>query len=114
MLEKCHHGQDYKVPCDTCERHWARRCIVTSAQDIARHLPTLNVNPEPNDLLPALGTQVLFHLASIDDWVPYTVVGYYVWGGDKPSQHRVFVRGVSEAGFPNARMLSDIRYPEAS
>ena len=69
--------------------------------------------PEPveGDLLPAIGEEVLIHLASLDAWVPHTVTGYYAWGdhGGNSSLHRVFVRVVDAAGYPNARLLRDVR-----
>ena len=66
------------------------------------------------NILPRIGQDVLFHMGSSDSWEPYTVTGYYVWGdlGGNPRLHRVFVRGISTDGIPNARMLGDIRYPE--
>jgi hypothetical protein len=63
------------------------------------------------DVLPPLGSTVLFHLASLDAWVPHTVVGYYVWpySGVQGYAHRVYVRGRHANGYLNARMLKDIQ-----
>lgn len=67
--------------------------------------------PVEGDLLPPVGSKVLIHLASLDEWVERTVTGYYVWGdlGGSKHLHRVFVRVVSESGYPNARMLHEVR-----
>ena len=66
------------------------------------------------DILPAVGSKVLIHLASQDAWVEHTVVGYYVWPnhGLAPRVFRVFVRVRDADGLLNARSLEDIRYPE--
>lgn len=76
--------------------------------DWASMLPN---EPVEGDLLPPLGSTVLIHLGRSDQWVPHTVVGYYVWGDRKcdPHLHRVFVRVRDADGFLNARLLSDIR-----
>lgn len=69
------------------------------------------LEPVEGDLLPAIGEEVLIHLASSDKWVPHRVVGYYAWcdrGGNK-SLHRVFVRVVDRDGYQNARLLCDVR-----
>ena len=69
------------------------------------------LEPVEGDLLPPVGSKVLIHLASPDAWVEHTVAGYYVWGdlGGNKHLHRVFVRVVSESGYPNARMLHEVR-----
>jgi len=60
---------------------------------------------------PAFESKALIHLASVDQWVEHTVVGYYVWADLKgdPRLHRVFVRVVNTDGYENARMLCDVR-----
>lgn len=69
------------------------------------------LEPVEGDLLPAIGEEVLIHLARSDKWVPHRVVGYYAWGdhGGNDSLHRVFVRVVDADGYPNARLLKDVR-----
>jgi hypothetical protein len=72
--------------------------------------------PVEGDILPAVGSKVLIHLASQDAWVEHTVVGYYVWPnhGLAPRVFRVFVRVRDTDGYLNARSLEDIRYLEAA
>lgn len=67
------------------------------------------------DLLPAIGEKVLIHLNSSDSWVEHRVVGYYVRGdlGRNTGFHRVFVRVVDSNGYPNARLLQDVRRIDA-
>ena len=75
------------------------------------------LEPVEGDLLPAIGSKVLIHLASQDQWVEHTVAGYYVWGdldGRENRRHRVFVRVVDADGILNARMLCDVRPIEAA
>lgn len=68
------------------------------------------LDPVVGDLLPPMGSKVLIHLARQDQWVEHTVVGYYVWGGLlDPYAHRVYVRVMDSDGYPNARMLCDVR-----
>jgi hypothetical protein len=71
--------------------------------------------PVEGDILPAVGSKVLIHLARQDAWVEHTVVGYYVWPnhGLAPRVFRVFVRVRDADGYLNARSLEDIRYPES-
>lgn len=73
--------------------------------------PSAPLPPIEGDLLPAIGSKVLIHLAREDKWVEHTVVGYYVWDNLRPdpSVHRVFVRVRDDQGYLNARMLGDIR-----
>lgn len=74
------------------------------------------LEPVEGDQLPRVGTKVLIHLASRDEWVEHTVEGYYVWGalscqvkdGEK-NAHRVFVRVRDADGYLNARLLSEVR-----
>lgn len=69
------------------------------------------LDPVDGDLLPAVGSKVLIHLARSDSWAEHTVVGYYAWdnhGLDK-NVHRVFVRVRDSQGYLNARLLNDIR-----
>ena len=75
------------------------------------------LEPVEGDLLPAIGSKVLIHLARQDEWVEHTVAGYYVWGdldGRENRRHRVFVRVFSADGILNARMLCDVRPVEAA
>jgi hypothetical protein len=68
------------------------------------------------DVLPPIGSDVLIHLASIDKWMPHTVVGYYVWpslDGNSRLQ-RVFVRVRDVEGTQNARMLCDVQRLDGS
>lgn len=67
--------------------------------------------PVEHDLLPPIGSQVLIHLSSRNEWVEHAVVGYYVWGDldHDPRLQRVNVRVVSSSGHLDARMLADIR-----
>ena len=74
------------------------------------------LDPVEGDILPAVGAKVLIHLARQDAWVEHTVAGYYVWPALKHqvregerNAHRVFVRVVDAAGYPNARLLSEVR-----
>ena len=73
--------------------------------------PSAPLPPVESDLLPAIGSKVLIHLAREDKWVEHTVVGYYAWDNLRPdpSLHRVFVRVRDDQGYLNARMLGDIR-----
>lgn len=68
--------------------------------------------PVEHDLLPPIGSQVLIHLSSRNEWVEHTVVGYYVWGDlhHDPRLQRVNVRVTDAAGHLNARMLADVRH----
>ncbi|MDR9847083.1 hypothetical protein [Herbaspirillum huttiense] len=87
----------------------------------SRELPAefeCDMEPVSGDILPAVGTKVLIHLARADKWVEHTVVGYYVHQalshqvkGKVEDAHvwRVFVRVRDKEGFLNARLLSDIR-----
>lgn len=71
--------------------------------------------PVEGDMLPPIGSRVQIYLNSLSTWVTHTVVGYYVWDSiyhDHKDVHRVFVRVQDAQGFLNARLLSDIRYPE--
>ena len=79
--------------------------------DAAAPLP-----PVDGDILPAVGSKVLIHLASQDAWVEHTVAGYYVWPnhGLAPRVFRVFVRVRDADGYLNARSLEDIRYPDSA
>lgn len=72
---------------------------------------TDGLEPVTGDILPKVGSRVLIHLGRQDEWVEHAVTGYYVWGdlGGNESLHRVFVRVVDDAGFPNARLLNDVR-----
>lgn len=72
--------------------------------------------PVVGDILPAVGSKVLIHLASQDAWVEHTVAGYYVWPnhGLAPRVFRVFVRVRDADGYLNARSLEDIRSPETA
>ena len=68
------------------------------------------LEPVGGDLLPAVGSEVLIHLARSEQWVKHTVIGYYVWGnldGDPYSQ-RVFVRVRDADGIENSRLLADV------
>ncbi len=69
-------------------------------------------NGDPLNLLPAIGSDVYFHLASSDSWEPYVVTGFSAWAsladGDC-AYHRVFVRGLSKSGNYNSRLLKDVR-----
>lgn len=69
---------------------------------------------DTDNRLPKIGSEVLFYVNSRGCFCTFTVTGYYVWEdlGGNPRLHRVFVRGVDEDGFHNARMLGEIRYPE--
>lgn len=69
------------------------------------------LEPVEGDQLPAVGSKVLAHLGSSDKWVEHEVTGYYVWGdlGGNTRLSRVFVRLADSHGYPNARMLCDIR-----
>lgn len=63
------------------------------------------------DLLPPVGSVVHIHLGRQDAWVPHTVTGYYAWadlGGSRALQ-RLFVRVKDSQGYPNARLLQDVR-----
>lgn len=73
--------------------------------------PSAPLPPVDGDLLPPIGSKVLFHLAREDEWVEHTVVGYYVWGNHGLDQnvHRVFVRARDADGYLNARLLSNVR-----
>ncbi|WP_199031324.1 hypothetical protein [Ralstonia sp. ASV6] len=76
---------------------------------LAGQLPQLK--PEPDDVLPLVGTDVQIHLASLDKWVTHTVVGYFAWPshcGDATLQ-RVSIRVRDRNGVPNARLLRDVR-----
>lgn len=78
--------------------------------DDARVLPELT--PVDGDQLPPIGSKVFIHLSSLNDWVEHTVVGYYVWpalDGVSETYHRVNVRVRDAEGFPNARLLRDVR-----
>ncbi|WP_137917199.1 hypothetical protein [Hydrogenophaga sp. 2FB] len=69
-------------------------------------------DPIEGDRLPAIGSRVLIHLASQDEWVEHTVTGFYVWGplaGVSPAYSRVFVTVISDDGYPNSRLLADVR-----
>jgi hypothetical protein len=68
------------------------------------------LEPVHGDVLPPIGSKVLIHLASCDEWIEHTVAGYYAWGdldGDE-YLHRVFVRVRDSAGYLNARLLKDV------
>lgn len=72
--------------------------------------PERALEPVVGDLLPAVGTEVLIHLASMKQWVPHTVIGYYVFSsldGD-PNAQRVFVRVRDAEGIENSRLLADV------
>ena len=79
-------------------------------------MPAISLPPVEGDILPAVGSKVLIHLASQDAWVEHTVAGYYVWPnhGLAPRVFRVFVRVRDADGYLNARSLEDIRYPETA
>ena len=97
-----------KCPCKS-ECDIAQHCLYTSPP-ASKPLP-----PVDGDLLPPVGSQVLIHLASQDQWVAHTVVGYYVWGAfDSDQLHRVFVRVKDSDGILNARRLCDVRSIEAA
>ncbi len=87
---------------------WKKRAALTRAPATT---VAAKLEPVHGDLLPPIDSEVLIHLASQDEWVKHTVVGYYVWGdlnGDSSLQ-RVNVRVRSSAGQLNARMLRDVR-----
>lgn len=69
------------------------------------------LTPVHGDQLPPIGSKVLIHLASCDDWVEHTVVGYYAWGDLDGNEYlrRVFVRVRDADGHLNARLLKDVR-----
>ena len=73
----------------------------------------MTLPPVEGDVLPAIGSKVLIHLASSDLWVEHEVVGYYVWEAinelAKPRHHRVFVRVRDTDGILNARHICDLR-----
>ncbi|MBA6130993.1 hypothetical protein V9385_15715 [Pseudomonas juntendi] len=73
--------------------------------------PSSPLPPVDGDMLPAISSKVLIHLAREDEWVEHTVVGYYVWENLRPDPgvHRVFVRVRDADGYLNARGLADIR-----
>lgn len=66
----------------------------------------MTLPPVEGDVLPAIGSKVLIHLASSDSWAEHEVVGYYVWEAindlAKPRHHRVFVRVRDADGILNA------------
>ena len=69
------------------------------------------LEPVHDDQLPPIGSKVLIHLASCDDWIEHTVAGYYAWGDLEGEEHlhRVFVRVRDSDGYLNARLLKDVR-----
>lgn len=73
------------------------------------------VDAVPGDKLPPIGSKVEIHLASSDKWVEHEVIGYYAWGdfGGNESLHRVFVQVRDKDGYPNARLLKDVRQVKA-
>lgn len=91
-------------------RDYGRACALAAmAAPVPLPLPKVD-----GDILPAIGSKVLIHLGSQDEWVEHTVVGYYVWPnhGLTASVFRVFVRVRDKGGSLNARCLQDIRYPD--
>ena len=75
--------------------------------------PSKPIPPVEGDLLPPIGSKVLIHLASCDEWVEHEVVGYYVWPELRPGMgYRVNVRVRDKAGYLNARALKDVRPAE--
>ena len=82
-----------------------------------RPLPIGNHTEQPlepvgGDLLPAVGSEVLIHLARSEQWVKHTVLGYYVWGnldGDPYSQ-RVFVRVRDADGIEGLEAAEDLGF----
>lgn len=100
----------YGNPCIRCGGTGLEDYPVAT-EDVAQGGGVGGLEPVEGDLLPPVGSKVLIHLASPDAWVEHTVAGYYVWGdlsGDK-HLHRVFVRVVSDGGYPNARLLCDVK-----
>lgn len=69
------------------------------------------LEPVHGDELPPIGSKVLIHLASCDEWIEHTVAGYYAWGDLDGYEHlhRVFVRVRDSDGYLNARLLKDVR-----
>jgi hypothetical protein len=67
--------------------------------------------PEHYNLLPPIGKRVSIYLSSNKAWVDHVVSGYYVWGnhGDDKNVNRVFVTVRDSEGYPNARLLKDVR-----
>jgi hypothetical protein len=66
--------------------------------------------PIEGNVLPAVGSRVLIHLASLDDWVENTVVGYYVLPGlVDPTQYRINIQVMDDQGYLNARSLDSIK-----
>jgi len=118
---------DVTVMVEALESAWTKRqeSALAELAEIKRRFDALELStqqrkpltPVEGDLLPAVGSKVLIHLARQDEWVEHTVVGYYVWGsldGRDERMHRVFVRVVSDDGILNARMLRDVRPIEAA
>lgn len=111
-----HDGEFYigvkQVGCSTYKQDSMRH---TAADALARAGELLGVAPElqpvHGDLLPPVGSKVMIHLGRQDAWVEHTVTGYYAWGDHdgNDSLHRVFVRVVDADGYPNARLLKDVR-----
>lgn len=81
------------------------RVMLAAAPDNAEQKPV------HGDVLPPVGTDVLIHLASKDAWQAHEVTGYYAWPSLNGSVglQRVFVCVRDSAGYPNARMLCDVR-----
>ena len=62
-----------------------------------------------NNLLPKLGSEVFFHLASSDSWEPFNVTGFSVLNSLTSTDYRVFIHGVDSDGFKNVRLIQDIK-----
>lgn len=62
-------------------------------------------------LLPPVGSRVSIFLSSNGKWIDHVVSGYYVWGnlGNDTNVHRVFVTVRDSEGYPNARLLNNVR-----
>lgn len=64
---------------------------------------------DPYDLLPRVGEEVLFNLAS-SGWKPFKVLAFTVWHPvTTNSGYRIFVNGIDQTGTQNMRSLGDIR-----
>ena len=106
-----HPGTDYKrVPYVRQSDHLAALSAVTAERDRLRKAAE-PLEPVHGDELPPIGSKVLIHLASCDEWIEHTVAGYYAWGDLDGYEHlhRVFVRVRDSDGYLNARLLKDVR-----
>jgi hypothetical protein len=113
---RCATDEVHELKAKKAVEKWNRRAPITldQAKQVLSEVGMLAVpvlDDVVGDVMPPVGSTVKIHLASTDEWVDTTVIGYYAWGDldGNESLHRLFVRVQHDSGVENVRLLKDVR-----